>query len=105
MVASSIKQVLTSSFLSAGILLAEKRLFGWKMSHSSVQVLSDYINLRKVVLSAEELRILFNQGYIKVESIKAGYYALFHENQAIACVYVEDKKMRMRLPHSFNLIL
>jgi len=105
MVASSIRQVLTSSFLSAGLLLAEKRLFGWKLSHSSAQVLSDFINQREIVLSGDELRILFNQGYIKVESIKAGYYALFHENQAIACVYVDDKKMSMRLPHSFNLIL
>jgi len=105
MVSNTIERVLDESFISGGILLAEKRLFGWKLTNSSMQLLSKYISKRRIWLKKMDLFMLFANGKIKNELINNGYYALEYQNEIIAALYVDNKEIRIRLPHAFNLIL
>jgi hypothetical protein len=49
--------------------------------------------------------MLFASGKITNDLITNGYYALEYQNEIIAALYVENREIRIRLPHSFNLIL
>jgi len=105
MVSESIKKIPVTPFVSAGLLLAEKRLFYWKLLNSSVQVLNSYITNRIVALKDDELQELFANGELFGKDFDDGYYVLKYLDNMIASLYVEDRKIRIRLPHKFRLVL
>jgi 16S rRNA (cytosine1407-C5)-methyltransferase len=105
LVQEAIRQVIQSRFVFAGLLLAEKRLFGWKLLNGSAQVFSERITGRRIRADAELLKVLFKTGRIPAPGIADGYYALDYNNEIIACVFIENCEMRISLPHYFNLIV
>jgi NOL1/NOP2/sun family putative RNA methylase len=105
MLSDVIEKILNKSFISGGILLAEKRLSGWKLTNASIQILSKYITKRRLYLPQADLRKLFAEGKIRYTQSPGGYYALENENEIIAALYIDGNEMRTRLPHAFNLIL
>ena len=101
----NIIQIPSERLHNAGLLLSEKRLSGWKLTNQSVQFLDNSISRRKVSLSTHELTELFANGFIQISSLEYGYYVLERDSMAIASVYWEDGKLRIRLPHAFRLDL
>jgi 16S rRNA (cytosine1407-C5)-methyltransferase len=102
---AGIEKLCRSRFVSAGLLLAEKRLFGWKLSNGGAQVFSGHITKRRIEIDPLALKILFEKGRIFFKSLADGYHALEYEGNILACVYAEKGEMRISLPHYFNLIL
>ena len=96
---------MTNNFVCSGILLAEKKLSGWKLFNNSVTFLNSEINKRLIELDDNDLKKLFLNSQISMSGIENGYYALTRKKKPIAAVYVENGKMRIRLPHAFNLRL
>jgi 16S rRNA (cytosine1407-C5)-methyltransferase len=92
-------------FLNGGLLLAEKRLHMWKLSHQSVQFFSNYICKRNIELGDEELISLLAKGQIDMAGIENGYYALEKNRIPFASIFVQDGMCKIRLPHSFRLVL
>jgi 16S rRNA (cytosine1407-C5)-methyltransferase len=105
MVSSAVKKVLAGSFISAGLLLAEKRIYGWKLVNGSVQIFGNAIKKRRVELNHSNLKELFAHGTLNNVKIENGYYALVSDDKPVASVYIEDAEMRCRLPHKFKLVL
>ena len=70
-----------------------------------MQILSPFISKRTVELEESDLKQLFLVGEISDIDLRDGYYTLKYHNSMIASLYVENKKVRIRLPHKFNLIL
>jgi 16S rRNA (cytosine1407-C5)-methyltransferase len=105
LVNESIHKVLKPRFVFAGLLLAEKRLFGWKLLNSSAQVFSDYISRRRIEIDDDLLKALFEKGRVSCSVFADGYYALEYNKKILASVYVENKEIRINLPHNFNLII
>ncbi len=105
LVNDAINRVLKPRFVFAGLLLAEKRLFGWKLLNSSAQVFSDYISRRRLEIDTIMLKALFEKGRVSYPAFEQGYYALEYEKEILACVYVENNEIRINLPHNFNLII
>jgi len=89
-------------FMSAGLLLAEKRLFIWKLSTQALQLLNENVTLRRVSLDDQALRELLATGYCDLD-MDIGYYALAAEGSLLGVVFVEDGRARFRLPHPFIL--
>jgi hypothetical protein len=87
------------------VLLAEKRLSGWKLVNASVQLLAAHIQKRRISLSEHDLKKLFLTGELEDTEFEYGYYALEYAQDLIASVYVEKGKIKIRVPHKFNLIL
>lgn len=90
---------------SAGLLLAEKKQFMWKLFNQSVQFLGAQIQNRIVDLDDESLKELFATGRRSFEELANGYHVIAHAGQNIASLYVENGKGQIRLPHRFNLII
>jgi 16S rRNA (cytosine1407-C5)-methyltransferase len=105
LVNQTVRQVLQPRFVSAGLLLAEKRLFGWKLLNGSAQVFSDYISSRRIKADTSLLKTLFARGRISLPGLADGYYALDYDNKVLACVYCEQGEIRINLPHYFSLII
>jgi len=102
---SNIDNIPVNNLICAGTLLAEKRLFGWKLLNNSVNLLGNLITKRKIGLNDVDLKVLFREGYLTNTNYDNGYYVLTNKEEPIASVYVEDRRMQIRLPHSFNLVL
>jgi 16S rRNA (cytosine1407-C5)-methyltransferase len=100
----NITKLLYNSFVSAGLLLAERRLFDWKLVNGSVQFFAHDITKRKIELKDEQLIKLFAQGSIECSDLSAGYYALSRKGESFAAVYIGNNIMKIQLPHSFRLI-
>ena len=105
MVNKQIKNIPDVNFLNAGLLLGEKRIYGWKLPNHSIQFFSKWITKRLLNVSEEQLRQLFNTGMTNVPGIADGYYALSWQNEAIGSLYVEKQRAKIRLMHRFNVIL
>ena len=105
MLRPSVKRILKEGFISAGMLLAEKRISGWKLVNGSVQVLGDRITKRRLKISREKLIQLFADKKIAFDVVADGYYVLEYENRPMASVFVGKGEMKVRLPHAFRLIL
>ncbi len=105
MMPESVKVLPVNKYISAGILLAEKRLSGWKLVNNSVQFLASEITKRKVSLSESEMKTIFQTGELKDVKLDYGYYVIEYQDQPIASAYVEKGSMRIRIPHKFNLVL
>ena len=104
-VAGPLQEIPVDKFISAGVLLAEKRLSGWKLVNASVQLLSSHIKNRRISLSEPDLKKLFLNSELDGTELEYGYYALEYAQDLIASVYVEKGKMKIRVPHKFNLVL
>ncbi len=105
MVNTQIKNIPEENFLNAGLLLGEKRIFGWKLPNDSIQYFSRWITKRHLAVSEEQLRELFNTGMTNVPGVEKGYYALSWQGQAIGSLYVEKQRAKIRLMHRFKVIL
>jgi hypothetical protein len=105
MLSSAVLKVPHSNFISGGLLLAEKRLSGWKLVSNSAQILSDYIENHRLPLREQELKILFKDGHLPYADLCEDYYALSFRDQVIGVVYHDNGILRLRLPHSFDLAI
>ncbi|MEJ2542879.1 MAG: RsmB/NOP family class I SAM-dependent RNA methyltransferase [Calditrichaceae bacterium] len=105
MMCGKIRQVPSARLHNAGLLLAEKRLSGWKLTNQSVQILGERIHKRTITLKDEQVQELFSTGFIQISGLEYGYYVLERESKAIASVYWEKEKLQIRLPHVFRLAL
>jgi len=102
MLNNEIENIVKDGFSNAGILLAEKRLNIWKLSHQSIQFFSDNITKRKILLSLQEIKELFLTGACNSPIKENGYYALTIENKPSAIVFIENDKVKIKLPHPFK---
>lgn len=105
MMCGKIRQIPSKRLHNAGLLLAEKRITGWKLTNQSAQILGNQVYSRRITLSDEQFRGLFSTGFIPVSNLKYGYYILERGSKAIASVYWEKGKLQIRLPHTFRLVL
>jgi len=105
MVNNQIKNIPDANFLNAGLLLGEKRIYGWKLPNHSIQFFSRWITKRHLPVTEDQLRELFKTGMTKVPGVENGYYALSWKDQAIGSLYVEKQRAKIRLMHRFNVIL
>lgn len=104
-IVAEINEIPNEKFVSSGLLLAEKKLSGWKLFNNSVTFLNSKVKKRLIELEDEKLLKLFKNSQLENTGIDDGYYVLTRKSKSIASVYVENEKMRIRLPHSFNLVL
>jgi len=92
------------NFISAGILLGEKRLSGWKLTNASAQMLSAFISDRKVKLTDGDLAVLFSQRSIRNPGLPNGYYVLDYKNRMLASLFADKENLKIRLPHAFRKV-
>jgi len=104
MMSQGIEQVPKENFISAGLLLAEKRINGWKLVNGSAQYLSQHITNRRLTLSDPEIKTLFREGNVMYKDLPEDYYALDYEGRVIGSIFHERGLLRMRLPHLFTRI-
>ncbi len=90
---------------SAGLLLSERKLSGWKLFNQSVQFLENQISARRLSLSSADMKRLFAKGSVCVTGLSDGYYVLDWEKIPRASVFVNDGNLKIKLPHRFNLVL
>ncbi len=103
LVNNEVVQIPQNEFVSAGLLLAEKRLSGWRPTNQSVQMFSGYLSKRRLELSRDNFMRLFANGTIPSPRLEKGYYALVWRGEALGVVYAEGGTLRIRLPHYFRL--
>ena len=102
MMAPEIEQIPTENFVSAGLLIGEERLNGWKLVNGSAQYLGDHIKNRRIVLSDREIKILFRDGKVNYKNMPHDYYVLEYGDRIIGSIYHEKGMLRIRLPHMFT---
>ncbi len=105
MTAADIMSVRELKFVSAGLLLAERRIFGWRVMNPAAQFMQENISGRRIQLDDASLTQLFAQGELSPVDFADGYYVLEHECEVLSIVYVEAGQMRINLPHKFKLQL
>jgi len=105
MMGSDIERIPTENFVSAGLLLGEERLNGWKLVNGSAQYLSENITNRRLTLSDPEIKTLFKEGKVQYKNLPEDYYVLDYNGRIIGSVYHEKGTLRMRLPHLFTRIV
>lgn len=103
MVGSEIERIPIENFISGGVLLAEKRLFGWKPVNASVQILSDQLRNNRIIFNEQQLKSLFKNGSFEYANLSSDYYILEYEKRAIGTLYHRNGTVHIRLPHAFNL--
>ncbi len=99
------RDIPTEGVTSAGMLLAEKKQFMWKLFNQSAQFLSSHIENRRLLFSKEQMMKIFAQGKMELPGLGNGYYVIEWQEQVIASIYVEKEKGQIRLPHKFRLVL
>lgn len=100
---NSIKIIMKEGFTNAGLLLAEERLNIWKLSHASVRFFANKIKKRVISLSRRQIEELFLHGTCDISIHENGYFVLLIEKQPAAMIYLENGKVKIKLPHPFNL--
>ena len=105
MTAPQLEMVPAAQLVSAGLLLAEKRLSGWKLVNGSVQFLKDHIRSRRIELEKSDLINLFSDLKLPYKGDREDYYILTHENEPLASVYSDGSELRLRSSHRFRLII
>ncbi len=98
-----VKKIVKEGFTNGGLLLAEKRLFIWKLTHPSIQHFGKEITKRHLVVDKEALKTLFETGKCPAPSGYNGYYALDIESTPGASVFVQDGSIKIKLSHAFRL--
>ena len=92
-------------FTSVGLLLAEKKLFMWKLFNQSARLLQNVITTRRLSLPRETLKLLFASGTAPLVDTPDGYYALEWERDLPGSLYVDKNIAHIKLPHRFRLIV
>jgi hypothetical protein len=105
MVGSDITDYLNHNFISAGLLLAEQKRYGWKLISSSSQVINRLISKKIITLDQNELKQLFAHATIPFTAVAPGYYVIRQADDIIATVYSDGAQLKIRLPHAFDLQL
>jgi len=105
MMSPNIMSVPSENFVSAGLLLGEERLNGWKLVNGSAQYLSENITNRRITLSDQELKTLFQEGKVKYKKMSEDYYVLDYKGRIVGSLYHEKGSLRIRLPHLFTRIV
>jgi NOL1/NOP2/sun family putative RNA methylase len=100
---ADVTNILKEGFTNGGLLLAEKRLFIWKLSHQSIRHFAEYISRRHLFLEKEKLVLLFETGQCPAPEENEGYYALVLDGLPAAIVFVQDCLVRIKLSHAFLL--
>jgi len=103
MLGRDIHIIMKEGFTNAGMLLAEKRMNIWRLTHPSVQFFSDKIKKRKISLPESDIAELFLKGRCHTPISENGYYVLLIENDPAAIVYIENNEIRIKLTHPFNI--
>jgi 16S rRNA (cytosine1407-C5)-methyltransferase len=104
-IVKEINQIPIKNLVSSGLLLAEKKLSGWKLFNNSVTFLGSKIKKRTFELEDNNLILLFKNSILDMDGIEDGYYAITRNQIPFASVYVNKNRVHVRLPHSFNLVL
>lgn len=102
---TGIEEIPLERLHNAGLLLAEKRLSGWKLTNQSAQYFNRSICKRRITLDEALLVMLFERGVIANPGVPAGYHVLEWDNTVVAIVYCDADILKLRLPHSFHLHL
>jgi 16S rRNA (cytosine1407-C5)-methyltransferase len=105
MVCSDITSYLDHKFVSAGLLLAERKWHGWKLTTGGSQIINRLISKKIITLDEAEMKQLFAQSVISAKGIAPGYYVLKQADDIIATVYSDGMQLKTRLPHAFDLHL
>jgi NOL1/NOP2/sun family putative RNA methylase len=105
MTGADVFQYLNHNFVWAGLLLAERKLHGWKIASNSSQVLNRLISKKIITPDDEQLKQLFANGVVYFEGLKPGYYVFQYKKNIIGTVYTDGRQIKTRLPHSFDLKL
>lgn len=105
MMGPDIEKFPMDNFVSGGLLLGEQRLKGWKLVNGSAQYFSDNITERRIALSDQEVKTLFQTGKVTYKNLTEDYYALEYGGRIIGSIYHEKSRLRIRLPHLFTRIV
>jgi len=100
-----LKEIPADGVTSAGMLLAEKKQFMWKLFNQSAQYLNELVKKRRLAFTKEQMLEIFTNGKMDLPGIGNGYYVIEWQGKGVASVYVEKEKGQMRLPHKFRLVL
>lgn len=99
-----IRRIPQIEFKSAGLLLAEHKFGGWKLSHAAVDFFGAEINKRVLELGTDQITQLFDSGLLDFKA-EPGYHALSFQGEKFAVIYCEANQLRIRKPHAFKLEL
>jgi NOL1/NOP2/sun family putative RNA methylase len=100
---NEIKRIIKHGFTNGGLLLAEKRENLWKLTHQSVQFFNEKITGRRINISHTRLKTLFQTGSCPTAEEENGYYVMDYQNKPSAILYIQDKIIKIKLPHPFNI--
>jgi 16S rRNA (cytosine1407-C5)-methyltransferase len=105
MVGSDVDRYLDQRFVSAGLLLAERRLQGWKLPSNSSQVFGKQINKNIITLDEKQIKQLFAHSALAYTGLPIGYDVVRYRGDTIGTVYSDTRQIKIRLPHAFDLKL
>jgi 16S rRNA (cytosine1407-C5)-methyltransferase len=105
MTGADILHYLNHHFVSAGLLLAERKLHGWKIPSNACQVLNKLISNKIISLSDAQIKSLFADSILNIGELKPGYYVFKYKGDIIGTIFSDGKKIKTRLPHAFKLKL
>ncbi len=105
MMSREIEMIPRDPLVSAGLLLAEKRLAGWKLVNGSVQYFRKKIQKRCLEIEQEDLIRLFYELSIPFNGEKGTYYILAHRGEPIASLYSNGSLLHLRSSHRYRLVI
>lgn len=100
---ASIDRYIKTGFTNGGLMLAEKRMNLWRLTHQSVQFFKEKITQRRLELKPERIRELFLNGSCTTPIKENGYFVVDFHKKPAAVVYIEDYKVRIKLSQPFNV--
>ena len=92
-------------FIKAGLVLAEKKLADWKLTNSSIQMLTSQITKGLLHIEAEDLKNLFTSGALAFPGYPEDYYVLNFKGENIGSVSLFNERLKIDIPHQFDLVL
>jgi 16S rRNA (cytosine1407-C5)-methyltransferase len=92
-------------FVKAGMALAIRKSYFWRLTHSSAQWLGRRISKGLMELAGPPLQDLFLNGQIDFAGRHAlAYHILTRQEEPIAVVAESGGRLKIKLPHRFHLI-
>ncbi len=92
-------------FIKSGLPVAVRKGNQWKLTSNGAQFFGNNITQSFIELEEKSLKELFYNSRMDFDGIKNGYYALKHNDEMIGAVSFMLGKLKISLPHQFNLIL
>ncbi|HEX9974812.1 MAG TPA: hypothetical protein VGD14_22350 [bacterium] len=86
-------------------MLAEKKLADWKLTNSSIQMLTSQITKGLLHIEAEDLKNLFTSGALAFPGYPDDYYVLNFKGENIGSVSLFNERLKIDIPHQFDLVL